>query len=124
MESAPEQITGRMQLQILGAVPHVSWRLGANGDGPAQVIEALTTTATDVVVGHSFPQRYNSPAGPGTDLATGAGLNPITSCLFCKEMGSGNHNRFPFLCLQICGKRVDRFLTAFTYYAALPTWGL
>ena len=37
----PEQITGRMQLQILGAVPHVSWRLGANGDGPAQVIEAL-----------------------------------------------------------------------------------
>ena len=37
----PEQITGRMQLAILGAVPHVSWRLGANGDGPAQVIEAL-----------------------------------------------------------------------------------
>jgi subtilisin family serine protease len=41
---------------------------------PAQVIEALSKTATDVVVGHSFPQRYNEPAGPGFDNATGWGL--------------------------------------------------
>src|SRR5262249_1113742 len=41
---------------------------------PAQVIEALSKTATDVLVGHSFPQRYNEPAGPGFDNATGWGL--------------------------------------------------
>ncbi|HET8712190.1 MAG TPA: polysaccharide biosynthesis tyrosine autokinase [Gemmatimonadales bacterium] len=49
----PEQITGRMQLQILGAVPHVSWRLGANGDGPAQVIEALRGLRLRVLHAHS-----------------------------------------------------------------------
>ncbi|HWC73505.1 MAG TPA: polysaccharide biosynthesis tyrosine autokinase [Gemmatimonadales bacterium] len=48
----PEQITGRMQLQILGAVPHVSWRLGANGDGPAQVIEALRGLRLRVLHAH------------------------------------------------------------------------
>jgi subtilisin family serine protease len=41
---------------------------------PAKVIEALSKTATDVVVGHSFPQRFNEPAGPGFDRATGWGL--------------------------------------------------
>jgi subtilisin family serine protease len=41
---------------------------------PAQVIDALSRTAIDVVVGRSFPQRYNNPATPGPDLATGAGL--------------------------------------------------
>jgi subtilisin family serine protease len=41
---------------------------------PAQVIESLQQTAVDVVVGRSFPQRYNNLAGPGPDLATGAGL--------------------------------------------------
>ena len=49
----PEQITGRMQLPILGAVPHVSWRLGANGDGPAQVIEALRGLRLRVLHAHS-----------------------------------------------------------------------
>lgn len=49
----PEQITGRMQLAILGAVPHVSWRLGANGDGPAQVIEALRGLRLRVLHAHS-----------------------------------------------------------------------
>lgn len=49
----PEQITGRMQLQILGAVPHVSWRLGAGGDGPAQVIEALRGLRLRVLHAHS-----------------------------------------------------------------------
>jgi len=49
----PEQITGRMQLQILGAVPHVSWRLGASGDGPAQVIEALRGLRLRVLHAHA-----------------------------------------------------------------------
>ncbi|MGH7520173.1 MAG: polysaccharide biosynthesis tyrosine autokinase [Gemmatimonadales bacterium] len=49
----PEQITGRMQLQILGAVPHVSWRLGASGDGPSQVIEALRGLRLRVLHAHS-----------------------------------------------------------------------
>ncbi|HET9387353.1 MAG TPA: polysaccharide biosynthesis tyrosine autokinase [Gemmatimonadales bacterium] len=49
----PEQITGRMQLQILGAVPHVSWRLGAGGDGPSQVIEALRGLRLRVLHAHS-----------------------------------------------------------------------
>lgn len=49
----PEQITGRMQLQILGAVPHVSWRLGANGDGSAQVIEALRGLRLRVLHAHA-----------------------------------------------------------------------
>jgi len=49
----PEQITGRMNLQILGAVPHVSWRLGATGDGPAQVIEALRGLRLRVLHAHS-----------------------------------------------------------------------
>src|SRR5256714_9429217 len=49
----PEQITGRVQLQILGAVPHVSWRLGANGDGPAQVIEPLRGLRLRVLHAHA-----------------------------------------------------------------------
>jgi len=49
----PEQITGQMRLQILGAVPHVSWRLGANGDGPAQVIEALRGLRLRVLHAHA-----------------------------------------------------------------------
>jgi capsular exopolysaccharide synthesis family protein len=48
----PEQITGQMRLQILGAVPHVSWRVGANGDGPAQVIEALRGLRLRVLHAH------------------------------------------------------------------------
>src|SRR2546423_6549905 len=49
----PGQITGQMRLQILGAVPHVSWRLGANGDGPAQVIEALRGLRLRVLHAHA-----------------------------------------------------------------------
>ena len=49
----PEQITGQMRLAILGAVPHVSWRLGANGDGPAQVIEALRGLRLRVLHAHA-----------------------------------------------------------------------
>jgi hypothetical protein len=41
---------------------------------PAQVIEALARTATDIVVGRSFPQRFNELAVPGFDNATGWGL--------------------------------------------------
>jgi capsular exopolysaccharide synthesis family protein len=48
----PEQITGQMRLQILGAVPHVSWRVSANGDGPAQVIEALRGLRLRVLHAH------------------------------------------------------------------------
>jgi hypothetical protein len=57
---------------LLGAKPNLT---------PAHVIEALTSTATDVVVGHSFPQRFNSPAGPGLDLATGAGIINVGAAL-------------------------------------------
>jgi subtilisin family serine protease len=39
-----------------------------------QVVEALTKTAVDVLVGHSYPQVFNEPAGPGLDNATGYGL--------------------------------------------------
>lgn len=62
--AAAPQLAGAAAL-LLGVKPHLT---------PAQVIEALTKTAIDVVVGHSFPQRFNSPAGPGPDLASGAGL--------------------------------------------------
>jgi hypothetical protein len=57
---------------LLGAKPNLK---------PAQVIEALANTAVDVVVGHSFPQRFNSPAGPGPDSATGAGLMNVAAAL-------------------------------------------
>jgi subtilisin family serine protease len=40
---------------------------------PAQVAEAMVKTATDVVVGTCNP-RFNNPAVPGPDPATGAGL--------------------------------------------------
>lgn len=62
--AAAPQLAGAAAL-VLGAKP---------GLRPAQVIEALTATAIDVTAGHSFPQRFNSPAGPGVDAATGAGL--------------------------------------------------
>ena len=41
---------------------------------PAQVITALSNTASDVVVGRSFPQRFNEQAAQGFDNATGWGL--------------------------------------------------
>ncbi|MGH7529928.1 MAG: polysaccharide biosynthesis tyrosine autokinase [Gemmatimonadales bacterium] len=48
----PEQITAGMQLPILGAVPHVSWRLSSHGDGPSQVIEALRGLRLRVLHAH------------------------------------------------------------------------
>ena len=48
---------------------------------PAQVIEALSKTATDVLVGRSFPQQFNEPAGVGFDHATGWGLVNATAAV-------------------------------------------
>jgi subtilisin family serine protease len=62
--AAAPQLAGAAAL-ILSAKP---------GLKPAQVVEALSRTAVDVVEGHSFPQRFNQPAGLGADAATGAGL--------------------------------------------------
>jgi len=57
--------------QVAGACALI---LGArNGLSPAQVRQALTDTAVDVTVGRCH-QRFNLPAGPGPDLATGFGL--------------------------------------------------
>jgi subtilisin family serine protease len=69
--AAAPQLAGAAAL-LLGAKPNLT---------PTQVIESLTNTATDVVVGHSFPQRFNSPAGPGPDLATGAGIINVGAAL-------------------------------------------
>ena len=49
---------------ILGARPNLT---------SAQVRECLVKTAIDVAVGRCHP-RFNNPATPGPDLATGAGL--------------------------------------------------
>lgn len=62
--AAAPQVAGAAAL-ILSAKP---------GLKPAQVIEALSKTATDVLFGRSFPQRFNEAAGPGFDNATGWGL--------------------------------------------------
>jgi subtilisin family serine protease len=61
--AAAPQLAGAAAV-LLGAKPTLS---------PAQVIEALTKTATDVTVG-ACHVRFNNPAMPGADLATGAGL--------------------------------------------------
>jgi hypothetical protein len=69
--AAAPQLAGVAAL-ILGARPNLT---------PAQVIECMTATAVDVVVGRSFPQRFNNPATSGPDLATGAGLVNATAAL-------------------------------------------
>jgi len=69
--AAAPQLAGAAAL-LLGAKPAMT---------PVQVIEALSRTAVDVVVGRSFPQRFNEPAGPGPDLATGAGLIDVGAAL-------------------------------------------
>jgi subtilisin family serine protease len=69
--AAAPQLAGAAAV-LVGAKPNLT---------PAQVIEALTKTAVDVVVGHSFPQRFNSPAGLGPDNATGAGLVNVAAAL-------------------------------------------
>jgi subtilisin family serine protease len=45
---------------------------------PAQVGTALSSTATDVVIGHCHP-RFNNPAVVGRDLATGFGLVNVSA---------------------------------------------
>jgi subtilisin family serine protease len=69
--AAAPQLAGVAAL-ILGARPNLT---------PAQVIECMTETAADIVAGRSFPQRFNNPATPGPDLATGAGLVNATAAL-------------------------------------------
>jgi subtilisin family serine protease len=61
--AAAPQLAGVAAL-ILAAVPGLS---------PAQVAEAMVKTATDVTTGSCNP-RFANLAGPGHDLATGAGL--------------------------------------------------
>ncbi len=48
------------------------------GATPAQVRNALTSTATDVVAGRCHP-RFNNLATPGRDLATGFGLVNVSA---------------------------------------------
>jgi subtilisin family serine protease len=69
--AAAPQVAGAAAL-LLGAKPAML---------PEQVIEALSRTAVDVIVGRSFPQRFNEPATPGPDLATGAGLIDVGAAL-------------------------------------------
>jgi len=69
--AAAPQLAGAAAV-LLSAKPNLT---------PAQVIESFTSTAVDVVVGHSFPQRFNNPALPGPDLATGAGLINVDAAL-------------------------------------------
>lgn len=69
--AAAPQLAGAAAL-ILGAKP---------GLKPGQVIEALSKTAIDIVSGHSFPQRFNEPAGPGFDNATGWGLANVAAAV-------------------------------------------
>ncbi|WP_170328949.1 S8 family serine peptidase [Ruegeria arenilitoris] len=68
--AAAPQIAGAGAL-ILGARPDLT---------PAQVIEALSQTATDVVEGSCHP-RFGNPAGPGRDEATGFGLVNASAAL-------------------------------------------
>jgi subtilisin family serine protease len=68
--AAGPQLAGAAAV-LLGAKPNLA---------PAQVIEAFTKTAVDVVRGHCHP-RFNNAAGPGSDLATGAGLLDLGAAL-------------------------------------------
>lgn len=61
--AAAPQLAGAAAL-VLGAKPALT---------PAQVIEALVMTATDVAAGFCHP-RFSNPAWAGFDTATGAGL--------------------------------------------------
>jgi subtilisin family serine protease len=73
--SAAPQVAGASAL-ILSAKP---------GLRPRQVIEALSRTAFDIVVGHSSPQKFNQPAKPGRDNATGWGLINATAAVAYAE---------------------------------------
>jgi subtilisin family serine protease len=62
---------------------------GAKGDlTPGEVVEALAVTATDVQAGSCHP-RFNHPAVPGRDLATGYGLVNVDRALrhVCRHDG-------------------------------------
>jgi subtilisin family serine protease len=62
--------------QIAGAAAVL---LGKNGNlTPAQVTQALSDTAVDVLAGRCHP-RFNHQAGPGYDLATGWGLINVSA---------------------------------------------
>jgi subtilisin family serine protease len=69
--AAAPQLAGAAAL-VLGAKPALK---------PAQVIEALSKTAIDVLNGRSFPQVFNEPAGPGRDKATGWGLVNVSAAV-------------------------------------------
>ena len=62
--------------QVAGAVAVL--RGIKRGATPAQVAQALSSTAVDVRVGRDHP-RFNHPAGPGRDLATGFGLINVSA---------------------------------------------
>ena len=49
-----------------------------NNATPAQIAQALANTAIDVRVGRCHP-RFNNPAAPGRDLATGSGLINVSA---------------------------------------------
>ncbi|HML13447.1 MAG TPA: S8 family serine peptidase [Xanthobacteraceae bacterium] len=68
--AAAPQVAGAAAV-LLGAKPNLT---------PAQIVEALTKTAIDVVTGHCHP-RFNNPATPGADLATGPGLLDLGAAL-------------------------------------------
>lgn len=68
--AAAPQIAGAAAV-LLSAKPKLT---------PAQIKEALCQTSVDVRFGTSHP-RFNSPAGPGQDLATGFGLANIAAAL-------------------------------------------
>jgi len=68
--AAAPQLAGVAAL-VLGAKPDLS---------PAQVIETMTKTATDITTGSCHP-RFNNPATLGADLATGAGLVNATAAV-------------------------------------------
>jgi subtilisin family serine protease len=68
--AAAPQVAGAAAV-LLGAKPNLV---------PVQVVQALTNTAVDVVNGRCHP-RFNNPALPGPDLATGAGLLDLGAAL-------------------------------------------
>ncbi|MFJ2579493.1 S8 family serine peptidase [Kitasatospora aureofaciens] len=66
--------------QIAGAAAVLLGTGGRPGLTVQQVTEALVKTATDVTAGHNHP-RFNRPAGPGPDEATGPGLANVGEAL-------------------------------------------
>ncbi|MER7770453.1 S8 family serine peptidase [Kitasatospora sp. NPDC096140] len=66
--------------QIAGAAAVLLGQNGRPNMTVEQVTEALVKTATDVTAGHNHP-RFNNPAGPGPDKATGPGLANVSAAL-------------------------------------------